>query len=137
MVSYIEIPLMSMSGHILGSYCVVDSRERDFLLPKWLDTMREVTSSISSYLDMKRVEPGQARSERMIDGLRQFIDPGRPIATPREHYTKTNQVQSSPFDLGVFAHASERDTASHVNDNTADDLSSDVSTNASRPRPLN
>jgi hypothetical protein len=130
MVSYIEIPLTSISGHILGSYCVVDSRERDFLLPKWLDTIREVTSSISSYLDMKRVKPGQLRSERMIDGLRQFIDPGRPTATPKEHSTKTNQVQLSPFDLGVFGHASKRDTALHANDNTENELSSDVSRNA-------
>jgi hypothetical protein len=127
MVSYIEIPLTSISGHILGSYCVVDCRERDFSQPLWLDTMREVTSAISSYLDMKRVKAGQSRSERMIDGLRQFVDPDQPAVTPKKGAGATNRVQPGPFDLDVFQSVSTGDAASPVKDNIADKLSSDVS----------
>lgn len=56
MVSYIEIPLRSLSGHILGSCCVVDDKPREFLHPDALRTIREVTPAISQYLDLNRAE---------------------------------------------------------------------------------
>jgi signal transduction histidine kinase/DNA-binding response OmpR family regulator len=96
MVSYIEIPLFARSGHILGSYCVVDTKERDFLHPKSLSTIREITSAISAYLDMRRLEACKSRSAEMMQGLRRFVAPERLGA-------HTNQ-----FDLDVFGAASRR-----------------------------
>jgi signal transduction histidine kinase/CheY-like chemotaxis protein len=102
MVSYLEVPLRSTSGHIIGSYCVVDNRLRDFLDPKALDTMREVTAAISSYLDMKRVEASRTRSEKMMDGLRQFIDSERDTYSIGNRANSTDKVATVPFDLHVF-----------------------------------
>jgi signal transduction histidine kinase/ActR/RegA family two-component response regulator len=102
MVSYLEVPLRSASGHIIGSYCVIDNRLRDFLDPKALDTMREITAAISGYLDMKRVEISRTRSEKMMDGLRQFIDSERDTYSLGNSDTKARKVSTGPFDLHVF-----------------------------------
>jgi signal transduction histidine kinase/CheY-like chemotaxis protein len=102
MVSYVEVPLRSASGHIIGSYCVVDDRLRDFSDTKALDTMYEVTVAISSYLDMKRVEASRTRSEKMMDGLRQFIDSERDTYSLGNSDTKASKVATGPFDLHVF-----------------------------------
>lgn len=95
MVSYIEVPLRAPSGHILGSYCVVDDKPRDFLDADALRTIGEVTSAISQYLDLKRTELGRLRSERMMDGLRQFVESDQHIASGSDNAT-------TPFTLDVF-----------------------------------
>jgi signal transduction histidine kinase/ActR/RegA family two-component response regulator len=101
MVSYLEVPLRSTSGHIIGSYCVVDNRLRDFVEPKALGTMREVTAAISSYLDMKRAEASRTRSEKMMDGLRQFIDSERDTYSLGNSEDGPHTVSRGPFDLHV------------------------------------
>jgi signal transduction histidine kinase/CheY-like chemotaxis protein len=108
MVSYIEIPLTSINGHILGSYCVVDNKRRDFLDPKCLATMREVTSAISSYLDLKRVEGSRTRSERMMDGLRHFIGSEKHIPSVETGAMEASGPQPGPFDLDLFRQAPQR-----------------------------
>lgn len=110
MVSYIEIPLRSLSGHILGSYCVVDDKPRDFLHPDALRTIREVTLAISQYLDLRRADAGRMRSERMTDGLRQFI--GSHIHMPSENRNATH-----PFSLDVFEKASRIGPEPHADEN--------------------
>jgi signal transduction histidine kinase/CheY-like chemotaxis protein len=105
MVSYIEVPLRSLSGHILGSYCVVDDRLRDFLAPASLEKIREATAAISSYLDMKRTELNRIRSVRMMDSLNQFI------ASEKPSHINHNGIESGndpagPFDLDVFRNSS-------------------------------
>ncbi|KAF2124511.1 hypothetical protein P153DRAFT_258775, partial [Dothidotthia symphoricarpi CBS 119687] len=103
MVSYIEVPLHSLSGHIIGSYCVVDNKSRDFLAPKALDTIRDVTQAISSYLNTKRVEASRTRSERMMDGLRFFVGSDRHVPSLGHGTIETGGAQAGPFDLNVFS----------------------------------
>ncbi|KAG9188328.1 hypothetical protein G6011_02251 [Alternaria panax] len=115
MVSYLEIPLFAMSGHILGSYCVVDNKERDFLHPKLLDTMREVTSAISSYLDMRRVEACKSRAASMMQGLRRFVaSDGRDArdVLPQTVASEHPKAHADPFDLDVFSATTHRETGS-------------------------
>ena len=115
MVSYIEIPLRSLSGYILGSYCVVDNKPREFLRPEALKTLREVTSAIGSYLDMKRMEGSRTRSERMMEGLRQFIDSKQGTAAGR-NTTEVGGYRRSPFDLDVVGSALQTSFGSSEND---------------------
>jgi hypothetical protein len=127
MVSYVEIPLRSLSGHILGSYCVVDNRTRDFLEPKALETIREVTQAISSYLDMKRVDASRTRSERMVDGLRQFIGSERHTSPTRCGASAPEGILTGPFDLDVFSRVPQTSLPSHIEQSVESDQSSDVS----------
>jgi hypothetical protein len=128
MVSYIEIPLTSISGHILGSYCVVDNRERDFLHPDSMRTIRETASAISQYLNMKRVEAGKSRSERMMDGLRNFVGTERRDSRLESRPAETGVIPTGPFDLDVFSPASQTNGTTHLNNMLDTAQSSDVST---------
>jgi hypothetical protein len=102
MVSNIEVPLTSLSGHILGSYCLVDDKPRDFLKPESLRIIRGVTSAISSYLDLKRVEGSRTRSQNMMDGLQKFIASERHVSNTEHSGAEPNEAQPGPFDIGVF-----------------------------------
>lgn len=115
MVSYIEIPLKSLSGHIIGSYCVVDDKARDFLHPDAMKTLREATSVISSYLDLKRREGSRKRSERMMEGMRQFIESKKDIALGR-NAAKASGDQTGPFDLDIFRSTLQTSLSSSEND---------------------
>ncbi|KAJ4406228.1 hypothetical protein N0V91_004680 [Didymella pomorum] len=99
MVSYIEVPLRSLSGYILGSYCVVDDKERDLLHPDALRTIQDAATAISQYLDLKRTERGHMRSERVMDGLCQFI------GSHKSRLLDSAQT-TSPFALEIFEDAS-------------------------------
>ncbi|CAO2652584.1 Nn.00g008670.m01.CDS01 [Neocucurbitaria sp. VM-36] len=125
MVSYIETPLRSLSGHVIGSYCVVDNKTREFLHPEALDTLSEVTAAINSYLNMKRVEGSRTRSERMVDGLSQFL--GSKRGTPFISYgaTETSGVQTGPFDLDVFSQTSQMDSTSQLDNKAKPEKSPD------------
>jgi signal transduction histidine kinase len=127
MVSYIEIPLTSISGHILGSYCVVDNKERDFLHPDSMRMIRETTSAISQYLNMKRAEAGKSRSERMMDGLRHFVGTEQRDSLLGTGASSPSAIPAGPFDLGVFSPASQTDVITHTHSRIESAQSSDVS----------
>lgn len=116
MVSYIEVPLQSLSGHILGSYCVVDNKPRDFLQPALLQTLREATSAISSYLDMKRAEVNRTRSERMMSSLSQFIASERNISCPERNSIQAGGVPAGPFELDVFRQSSRTNSTASTDE---------------------
>ncbi|KNG51874.1 prolyl aminopeptidase [Stemphylium lycopersici] len=132
MVSYLEIPLLSASGYILGSYCVVDNKERDFMQPTALGALREVTSAISSYLDMKRAEASKSRSERMMDGLRQFVGSDRPSAVSNVGRVGIKPPQATPFEPNILRAASRRDPGSQATDATASATATNV-TESNKP----
>jgi signal transduction histidine kinase/CheY-like chemotaxis protein len=136
MVSYIEVPLRSLSGYILGSYCVVDNRSRDFLEPALLETIREATSAISSYLDMKRAEVNRTRSEKMMNGLRQFIASDRHIPPPKHTVTQASGFPAGPFELDVFRQSLHTSPSSSANENIESEQHSHLSANGSRPEDL-
>ncbi|KAE8823054.1 hypothetical protein PTNB85_10233 [Pyrenophora teres f. teres] len=127
MVSYMEVPLCSISGHILGSYCVVDNKERDFLDPTALATLREVGDAISAYLNLKRAEAGKSRSERMMDSLRHLVGSDRLEDTTKSGVVEAKTVEQSPFDLNIFSTASQRDLGVPDSDTVASDQPSNSS----------
>ncbi|KAF2437518.1 hypothetical protein P171DRAFT_437607 [Karstenula rhodostoma CBS 690.94] len=140
MISYIEVPLKSLSGQVIGSYCVVDDKARDFLRPEALKTLREVTSAISSYLNMKRVEGSRTRSERMMEGLRQFIESKQELASGR-NITEASGDQTGPFDLSIFRSTLQTSPASSQNNvmefNQSLECSSGLTPPASQDVPMN
>jgi hypothetical protein len=133
MVSYVEVPLRSLSGHLLGSYCVVDNKSRDFLKPEALATIREVTSAISSYLNMKRVDAGRTRSERVVDGLRQFIGSERQNPHMRLGAAEASKLVTNPFELDVFGRVSQNGPISRLDQSPSSDRFEEVSGNGKMP----
>ncbi|KAF1923450.1 uncharacterized protein M421DRAFT_325321 [Didymella exigua CBS 183.55] len=123
MVSSIEIPLRSHSGHVLGSYCIVDDKVRDFLHPDALRAVREAVSAITQYIDLKRAEQSRMRSQRVMDGLGRFI-------ASHDHKQADSTQTTSPFALGIFENVSRPGFDSRSSGNTDSYGDRDCLTNA-------
>jgi len=71
--SYLEVPLVSPLGYLLGSYCVVDSKYNDFDNDHLVETMNEIAGTIMSHLENVRIRQSRDKSEQLIKGLSGFI----------------------------------------------------------------
>ncbi|TLD27913.1 autoinducer 2 sensor kinase/phosphatase luxQ [Venturia nashicola] len=74
MISYLEVPLISPLGYVLGSLCVVDNRQREFNDDKIVDTMTEIAAAIMRHLVLVKTEANHARSQKLMTGLGQIVD---------------------------------------------------------------
>ncbi|KAF3927938.1 hypothetical protein ABW20_dc0108060 [Dactylellina cionopaga] len=72
MRSYAEVPIISPLGYVIGGYCVVDNKLRDFG-DQAISALTEIASTIMAHLENVRVRQNQLRSERLIRGLDVFI----------------------------------------------------------------
>ncbi|KAF3353194.1 Protein FMP42 [Verticillium dahliae VDG1] len=73
MVSYLEVPLVSPLGYLLGSYCVVDNKPRHFNHEPTIAIMNEIASAIMSYLELKKTEQMRHRAEQLIGSLSETL----------------------------------------------------------------
>ncbi|KAK3308128.1 uncharacterized protein B0T15DRAFT_98680 [Chaetomium strumarium] len=71
--SYLEVPLVSPLGYILGSYCVVDDKYNDFDKDEIVADLSELAATIMSHLENTRLKQSRNRSEHLIQGLTDFI----------------------------------------------------------------
>ncbi|KAJ0418604.1 hypothetical protein BJY00DRAFT_287429 [Aspergillus carlsbadensis] len=69
---YAEVPIYSPSGHILGSYCVVDNKPRSDFSEEDVVALQEISDSIARHLDNVRTVHYHRRSERLVQGLTTF-----------------------------------------------------------------
>jgi signal transduction histidine kinase len=72
MRSYAEVPIISPLGYVIGGYCVVDNRLRDFG-DETIHVLSDIGKTIMSHLENVRIKHRQARSEKLIHGLDTFI----------------------------------------------------------------
>lgn len=70
---YAGVPIRTAKGFNIGVLCVFDDKPRASLDTDELQFMREVSETIMSYLDSRRVNDSYLRSERMVLGLGNFI----------------------------------------------------------------
>ncbi|KAK3295226.1 uncharacterized protein B0H64DRAFT_142487 [Chaetomium fimeti] len=78
--SYLEVPLLSPLGYLLGSYCVVDSKQNDFDKDELVQVMNEIAATIVAHLENVRIKQSRDRSEQLINGLTGFIRQEPPIS---------------------------------------------------------
>ncbi|KXX73456.1 Hybrid signal transduction histidine kinase B [Madurella mycetomatis] len=93
--SYLEVPLVSPLGYLLGSYCVVDNKHNNFDNDDIVGVMNEIASAIMVHLENVRIRQSRGRSEQLIQGLSSFI----------RHQPSTQQPESlqdiaPPEDMG-------------------------------------
>ncbi|KAM7197924.1 autoinducer 2 sensor kinase/phosphatase luxQ [Naviculisporaceae sp. PSN 640] len=72
-VSYLEVPLVSRLGYLLGSYCVVDNKLHDFDNDETVGIMNDIAATIMDHLDNVRMRQNLHRSEKLLQGLSAFI----------------------------------------------------------------
>jgi signal transduction histidine kinase len=72
MRSYAEVPIISPLGYVIGGYCVVDNKLRNFD-NKAIEALSGIGKAIVSHLEHVRIKHQQARSEKLVKGLDTFI----------------------------------------------------------------
>jgi GAF domain-containing protein len=73
MRSYLEVPLRSPSGFVIGSYCVVDNKVREDFDDDAVFILDEVATSIMEHLDLVKARIFCDRAGRLMKGLGVFI----------------------------------------------------------------
>ncbi|KAI4735074.1 hypothetical protein E4T50_14400 [Aureobasidium sp. EXF-12298] len=78
MVSYAEVPVKSASGHVLGTYCVMDNKIRDdFFNDSTIDILNDIAACVTEQLELHAVRQESGRGVQMMRGLSEFIESRR------------------------------------------------------------
>ncbi|KAK0737143.1 hypothetical protein B0T21DRAFT_383178 [Apiosordaria backusii] len=80
--SYLEVPLVSPLGYLMGSYCVVDSKLNDFDDDEKVEILNEIAAAIMAHLENVRIKQSRHRSAELIRGLSGFIRHEPPAQRP-------------------------------------------------------
>ncbi|KAF3914237.1 hypothetical protein AA313_de0203991 [Arthrobotrys entomopaga] len=81
MRSYAEVPVISPLGYVIGGYCVVDNKQRNFG-DETISVLTEIAATIMSHLQNVRVRRNQRRSERLVRGMDMFIQEESAVREP-------------------------------------------------------
>jgi len=95
--SYLEVPLVSPLGYLLGSYCVVDNKPNSYDNDETVGIMNEISDAIMAHLELKRLQQSRDRSEELIKGLSEFInyEPSAPHPSSTPPHVDTNNNTGS------------------------------------------
>jgi signal transduction histidine kinase/ActR/RegA family two-component response regulator len=75
MVSYAEVPVKSASGHVLGTYCVMDNKIRDdFFDDSTIAVLNDIAACITEQLELHAIRQESGRGVQMMRGLSEFIE---------------------------------------------------------------
>lgn len=72
MRSYAEVPLTSEAGFVIGSYCVVDSKPREFGDAD-IATLSGISSCIMNHLDLLKAKQELRRVEGLVRGIGSYV----------------------------------------------------------------
>ncbi|OQE06694.1 hypothetical protein PENVUL_c017G04439 [Penicillium vulpinum] len=70
---YAEVPLFSASGHVLGSYCIVDDKPWVEFGDDQVTDLQEVADAIGIHLENVRMSQVHIRTEKLVKGLTDFV----------------------------------------------------------------
>ncbi|KAG4442012.1 hypothetical protein IFR05_002480 [Cadophora sp. M221] len=71
---YAEVPITSPTGHVIGTFCVVDNRPRDGLGEKGLALLTEISVAVMRHLELVQVQNHFHRADEMLKGLGMFVE---------------------------------------------------------------
>jgi GAF domain-containing protein len=71
---YAEVPILSPTGFVIGTYCVVDNKPRNGLDDKCFAALNEIASAIMNHLALVRSQYTLQRSAEMVKGLGLFVE---------------------------------------------------------------
>ncbi|KAK4160443.1 putative signal transduction histidine-protein kinase [Cladorrhinum sp. PSN259] len=132
--SYLEVPLVSPLGYLLGSYCVVDSKQNDFDNDDTVEVLTEIADAIMAHLDNVRIRQSRDRSSQLIKGLSGFIRHEPPAQHPPHGKSYTETMPPQDLSMLPMAQPTESDTA--MGSSKADSShETDAQSSASSARP--
>ncbi|PBP23661.1 ATPase of HSP90 chaperone/DNA topoisomerase II/histidine kinase [Diplocarpon rosae] len=71
---YAEVPIHSPTGHVIGTFCVVDNRPRPEFDRKGIDILKEIASSIMNHLDLVALQRNLQQADRRLKSLGDFVE---------------------------------------------------------------
>ncbi|KAL2067557.1 hypothetical protein VTL71DRAFT_1982 [Oculimacula yallundae] len=77
---YAEVPITSPTGHVIGTYCVIDNKPRDGLDEKGLVVLTEIAAAIMTHLELVQMQEHLHRADEMLKGLGMFVEKKSPHA---------------------------------------------------------
>lgn len=96
---YAEVPLFSPSGHVLGSYCVVDDSPRSVFGDTEVALLQEIADAVAHHLENARIVHFHRRAEKLVKGVTDLVaNPSDPEAELKDPHTFTSHVVQSDQD---------------------------------------
>jgi signal transduction histidine kinase len=84
---YAEVPLFSPSGHVLGSYCVVDDSPRLAFGDTEVALLQEIADAVAHHLENARIVHFHRRAEKLVKGVTDLVaNPSDSEAELKESY---------------------------------------------------
>ena len=74
-IAYLGIPMVTKSGYVLGSYCVIDGKPRDWS-DEEIELLTDLTASLMSELELRDLLAESARRERELIEARVAAEAG-------------------------------------------------------------
>lgn len=71
---YVEVPLTSPAGYVIGSYCIVDNKLREDLDDECVRILSETSMAIMEHLENMKIKQTHFRTNQLLEGLGMFMD---------------------------------------------------------------
>lgn len=141
--AYLEVPLRTSAGHVIGSYCVVDSQLRDDFNDSAVCIMAEVAQSIMDHLDLLKTKQQYERAERLVRGLGVFVDGCSSLQDVPRHGSTHAPPDTVPLRDGLLSEDSKQAPSCSLgpglekaSETTPSSVETDNSSHAELPTPL-
>lgn len=105
---YAEVPLYSASGHVLGSFCVIDNKPRASFDDEEVESLQEIADAVAKHLENVRVVHCHRRAERLVRGLTNFVKECSDF-DPQE-FSSSRQLESTAQSYNELDRANVADT---------------------------
>lgn len=133
MVSYAEVPVKSASGHILGTYCVMDNKIRDdFFHDSTIDILNDIAACITEQLELHAIKQESGRGVQMMRGLSEFIESRRSRAGSVHNDSRKGSL-SNATDYFDIQQQKPEVTPPSTSPESDERVSSDATTRATTP----
>ncbi|CAJ2505799.1 Uu.00g131930.m01.CDS01 [Anthostomella pinea] len=100
---YAGIPIRSPRGVNIGVFAVLDMEPRTELQPEILHFLRDMSSTVTSHLEMKQTHASLKRNERMVRGLGSFVE-GAGSMSFKEDVSNMTSFQDSGAEGSLNVH---------------------------------
>ncbi|KAK5710229.1 hypothetical protein LTR17_019064 [Elasticomyces elasticus] len=76
--SYAEVPLTSPNGYVIGSYCVLDDKPREFDISE-INILSDIASTVMDHLDLMKAKLEKERADCLVLGIGSYVDGARTL----------------------------------------------------------
>ncbi|KAK5732325.1 hypothetical protein LTR17_010639 [Elasticomyces elasticus] len=97
--SYAEVPLTSPNGYVIGSYCVLDDKPREFDISE-INILSDIASTVMDHLNLMKIKLEKERADCLVLGIGSYVDGAK---TLRQN-ASDNHTEEVPPSLAPTPH---------------------------------